>query len=150
MKICTILCGLPGSGKTTWAKRNASFGCVIINRDAIRSMIYGEYRYVVDDESMILDMAFSAATCAINCDRDIIIDETGANPTTRKSWIEHFKKFRYEVRCVYFTTPAEECIRRRKIEDKGYSQDWAKVILGMKDRWVAPKIEEGYDRLTTI
>jgi predicted kinase len=136
-----LLVGLPGSGKSTWAAKQ---GKLIINRDAIRNMVYGKYDFRKDDEPVILDMAQACVLAAANARRDIIIDETGVNIGTRAKYIEMLKRAGYNVHCRWFSASVETCIARRKKDTKGYDQDWEEVIRSMAKVIKPPSLSEGY------
>jgi 5-methylcytosine-specific restriction protein A len=46
----TIVCGPPGSGKTTWARRRALAGALILDLDEIKSEIFNAPPHVFDPE----------------------------------------------------------------------------------------------------
>jgi predicted kinase len=145
--IATMILGLPGSGKSTLAK---TIGGVIINRDAMRTMIYGQYDFRREDERMLIEMAHACVKCVADHKQDVIIDETGANVGTRIGWVEHLKGLGYKVNAIYLDTPVEICMSRRHDDNKGLNQDWDKIILAMKDGWKHPQLNEGYDNLRVI
>lgn len=140
--------GLPGSGKTTLAKTLSS---IIINRDALRTMIYGgKYNFIKEHEPTIKEMAMACATCAASEGFDICIDETFANTAHRLFWIEHLKKLGYRVEAIYLKTDVNTCIARRFVDTKGVSTNWSGVITNMASTYLVPTIEEGYDDLKIV
>jgi len=143
-----ILVGYPGSGKSTWAKERSA---VIINRDSLRTMIYGKYSFKTEDELLIREMSESCAWAAMNHSRDIIIDDTNLTIGTRAKWIESFKRMDYRVTFVYFQTDMETCISRRGVEGKGFSEEyWRKIINGMSTIFTSPSVKEGADELIVV
>ena len=105
--ICYILVGLPGSGKSTWAKNyNSSNGlsAVIISSDSIIDYICDEFGISYDmGWSKLIDFANMIFNKQLddwlksNCDPDydpldIIIDRTNLTKKSRKNIIDRFKK----------------------------------------------------------
>lgn len=109
-----ILRGLPGSGKTTWARTYLMehIGSVCVNRDSLRPMLHGKRAWSLEDEH-ITALA-----------RDVIIRRLLAEGLTVISddtnllqrHVDHLKGLAEnefaEVSLTTFTTPLEECIRR--------------------------------------
>lgn len=143
--IAYILIGYPGSGKSTWAKKQKA---AIINRDSIRTMIYGKYDYRHEDEILVYEMAEACAWAAMNHERDVVIDDTNLPLKTRAKWIETFKRMKYRVVFVVFNTDLRTCIARRSIESKGFNPSyWEKVITNMQNIYCEPKLGEGADEI---
>ena len=135
----SLMCGLPGSGKSTVAEQLAkTTRAVIISRDSIRKMIAGSYdqyqkmvfaaadrKYAKKTEQLVMSMALSCAKEAIEDQRDIIIDETNITFKVRARWINSIKTYidtsdnkkvlNNEVlfNCLWVKTPIETCIERR-------------------------------------
>jgi len=80
--------GIPGSGKSTWArsylKEHGSDTTVIVNRDSIRSML-GDY-WVKEREELVSKIEDCMIRTAINEGYDVIIDATNLNPRTINKW----------------------------------------------------------------
>jgi len=147
-----ILCGLIGSGKSTWAKEKAKDeNTIIINRDALRFMIKGgKYTYHKNYESMIKDMASQCLNAAIYHGFDIIIDETNLTKDKRKYWVNLIDKLiaetlgtkKYTKIVVHFTE-SEYNLKYRMQDPKGlFEQEWALVLNGMKETYETPSADE--------
>jgi predicted kinase len=143
----TFVMGLPGSGKSTYCK---TLDGIIINRDAIRMMIYGKYDFRKEDEPMVFEMALSCAKHAlIGYDKDIIIDETGANVMHRIRWCEELKGL-CKINAVLINTPVHICVERRLADNKGSNADWATIIQNMYLGYKRPTTEEGFNNIKIV
>ena len=118
--------GIPGSGKSTWAKAwvaESPETRIRLNWDDMRNMM-GPY-WVPSREPINKAMLWCAVNTAAYCDKpyDIVIDNMNLNPKGWKEveeWIEtynashHAKSLDlcYELHFKDFFTPVAECIRR--------------------------------------
>ena len=93
-KTVVMTVGAPGSGKSTWAKREVSNNIqkcktIVLCRDDLRSMLFGEkYKYSRSNESLVLktmNHMLSGALCDDTTQR-IIIADTNLNESTRKGF----------------------------------------------------------------
>lgn len=69
--------GLPGSGKTTWAKKQKY--CVRINRDDIREMLFEEVLYTKDQEEQVTIIQHGSIRAALKEGHNVVIDDTNLN-----------------------------------------------------------------------
>jgi len=86
--------GLPGCGKTTWAKqfikKNPRF--IRLNRDDLRRSIFPDddepngYKFSKEKEDIVSFVQFSTAKEAINRGFSVIVDDTNLNPKTFNKW----------------------------------------------------------------
>lgn len=111
----TITRGLPGSGKTTWAKAQPDVWRV--NRDLIRAMFTGVWDYSNQvDESMVTLLQRQMIKELLHKDRDVIVDDTNLNWRDLQSLIKFLKDMRginIEVHVKEFLhVPVEVCIER--------------------------------------
>ena len=138
-----IMCGLPGSFKTTWAieyvknNRNA----VIISKDSIRQMISGVYEFENDREPLVKRIVNSTIAELIGAGVDIIIDETNITKAGRVSLVMKL--------CCFWTPVIVWCkgngnnIENRMKESRGYTKEkWKEVIEGMAASFEAPTSDE--------
>ncbi len=141
MYICK---GLPGSGKSTWAKKlvaesRKDYTIRRVNRDDIRRMM-GRY----DDFSPSREEIVTAATEAIvvtafERGESVVIDDCNLNPAYQKRWFEIAKAFEATVNVQDFTDVSlRECLKRNQ-QRTGEERVANKVIHDMYNKWLAPK-----------
>lgn len=150
MPTLTILCGLPGSGKSTWAKNNRKENEFIVNYDSLRSMLHGG-EYVVGSkvEKLIKNMTRDMIVAMLMNGFDVIVDNTNLSKHTRQFFINIKLNFPTTLKLVgrfWFGTP-EQCLANRMNDDKGQDKDiWRKVIFDMYKRYDGPK-GEAFDEI---
>lgn len=91
MTTLTITRGLPGSGKTTWAKYWAET-CrapkpVRVNRDDTRFLLFGKYSGLTwEGEEKVTRIQQGQANLLLAGGFDVIIDDTNLNAKTVRGW----------------------------------------------------------------
>jgi predicted kinase len=91
MTTLTITRGLPGSGKTYWAKRHIGEACspkpVRVNRDDTRYSLFGVYSGLTfEGEQQVTKIQQGQASLLLAGGFDVIIDDTNLNAKTVKGW----------------------------------------------------------------
>ena len=115
MKKVIVVRGIPGSGKTFWAKQwvsEDSESRVRINCDDIRNML-GKY-WVLPREPFVKTIKENVIYHALDYGYDLVIDNMNLNPKEIDSIKKILKKFpEYELEFKdFFDTPLEVCIER--------------------------------------
>jgi len=145
--------GLPGSGKSTWAKdfvAKSNGKAKRVNKDDLRAMIDNSV-YSKTNEKMILDVRDTLVDLFLTKGIEtIIIDDTNFEPKHFERMIEIKEQQRYKYSGEkYLTTditleykdflgvPLEECIQR---DAKRANPVGEKVIRDMYNRYIAPTI----------
>lgn len=138
-----ILIGLPGAGKSTWAKKKAleDPGVMIVNKDAIRKMLFGRYDYKNNVEPLIHSIALRAIGSCIERGYDVIVDETNLSKKNRlnickdiHTMAEELKQ-RANIHYIEYK-PSVEHLKRRLLDKRGYSEGrWIKVYNEMMEAY---------------
>ena len=147
MPKCTILIGVPASGKTTWrAQQPAPF--VLSSDDIIESMAAARgqtYNEVFTSVIGQADKAFwIACRQAANKGLNVIIDRTNMSRKARARYFEIFKGYDFEA--LVFPTPDKDEWKRRLSHRPGKTIP-QHVLDNMNNSYEAPTREEGF---TTI
>lgn len=139
-KLYTMV-GLPGSGKSTFAKNHPE--CIVVSSDAVRAELFGD-EAVQSDPKRVFAIVDSRVCDALNDGHDVIYDATSLTKKIRHDIIHTFKA---EHIAVFVNTPVDECIRRDALRTRTVG---AEVIHNMAARLVVPTLEEGFDSIIII
>jgi len=148
-----ICVGLIGSGKSTWARENAKKGqnTVIVNRDHLRTMLLGKYRYDKRFEPIIKNMALDIASRALTYGLSVVIDETCLTRSSREGWVSTIAAPYDRCVAVHFTNTEGNVDRRMADDPRGYSREkWQEVYDGMLARFEPITEDEGFDEVIEV
>ena len=116
-----LLCGLPGSGKSTWCKNNYP-DLPIVSRDIIRFKLgytsKPDEKAVLDNkkENRVTEEEYKLMKKYLISGTDFIIDDTNLKIEYRKPLIDFLHKNGAYIIGVNFYTPLKVCIERRKYQ----------------------------------
>jgi len=93
-----ILCGLPGSGKSTISNELEQFGWIRVNQDDLGT---------VDECKKIMEKALKHG-------KSVIVDRCNVHMKERKMWVTEGKKWTEKIEVFFLNTPVEVCKQRAK------------------------------------
>jgi predicted kinase len=128
--------GLPGSGKTTYA-RTLQPRVVRVNRDDLRRMLHGG-RFLTQWAEWQVTIAQRAQVEALlRAGTDVCVDDTNLRSRTVREWARMAASLGADFQVYDFThVPLDECLRRnamRPLEER-VDED---VIRSMHERFIA-------------
>jgi predicted kinase len=139
-----ILCGFPGSGKSTWASSVFHVEkALCVSRDAVRTMIGGgTYLFHENTEDAVRFIAHVGINKLLQLG-PVIVDETHLTKKKRAEMIDLARSAGALPVIVHFTTDPETCLDRRCPAPRGYSyEEWKSVIEGMVKTFEPPTEDE--------
>ena len=140
-----LLVGVPGSGKTTYAKDYIERNTIHLSSDTIRAELYGD-ESIQGDPTEVFSLMQKRAVEALNEGYDVIYDATNITRKDRASIISVCPKFaKIEAHIIW--APIETCIERDAARDRTVGKE---VIDRMLKRFQAPYYDEGIDEIKTV
>ncbi|WP_152393215.1 AAA family ATPase [Paenibacillus guangzhouensis] len=121
MSVIHMLAGIPGSGKSHYAKELCKRErAVLVSTDAIREKLFGS-ESKQKNTYLVFDRAFAEMEQALGSGRNVVFDATNVSRDRRLKLLKRFQDV--PVECHVFDTPyelARERIlaRKRRIDDK--------------------------------
>ena len=135
MPTLTITRGLPGSGKTTWAKQQA--GHVRVNRDELRRMLHGGPLHTGWAEVHVTVAQRAQVEALLRAGVNVICDDTNLRARVVRDLAELGRAAGAEVVVHDFThVPVDECVARDALRPEG-ERVGEEVIRGMWQRYLA-------------
>lgn len=140
----TILVGVPGCGKSTFAQRalQAFQDAVLISSDSIRERLYGDAS-CQDNPSRVFELMQDETLAALNSGFDVIYDATSITRKSRLSILDKVPKY-VRKDCIIVWAPIDVCIKRDADRKRTVG---AEVIYKMLRRYEAPFYDEGFDNI---
>ena len=136
--------GLPGSGKSSWFKRN---NITPLSSDMLRMLLFDDAQ-----EQRFQDLVFSNLRSMLKA-RLIArrplnyVDATNLTPHERHSWIKLAKDYGYEVQAVFFEVPVEVCLERNRRRERMVDEE---IMRRMAAKLKPPTFEEGFSKVTVV
>jgi predicted kinase len=150
LPILIIMCGLPGSGKSTVATLIAKEvpKCVmIVSDDILRSMLLsGDYRFSQSINNIVDTVVLKTVlTCLRSKVNVVIVDQPNTTINDRRTWIELAKQFEYTPLIAFCDSPLSRCITNRTSKDNNRGLDkkhWIEYIQKVNDDFEKPSENE--------
>jgi predicted kinase len=136
--------GLPGSGKSSWFKRNK---ITPLSSDLLRALLFDD-----PTEQRFQDLIFSNLRSMLKA-RLIArrpmnyVDATNLTPQERQGWIKLAKDYGYEVQAVLFDVPLEVCLARNQRRERVVPEE---AMRRMAAKLKPPAFEEGFSKITVV
>ncbi|MHC4464546.1 MAG: AAA family ATPase [Planctomycetota bacterium] len=126
--------GFLGSGKSTWAKKFAAEhpDTKIVSGDGFRTMLNGEYKYLVELDDIITESMRATALMLLQGGYNVIIDVGNLTEERRSSWMS------LPYRKVAIVLPKKDKtwhINNRLRKEHRDDADWDKIAQGERDAY---------------
>jgi predicted kinase len=137
----TITVGLPGSGKSTWARQQQALDPNLwrVNRDDLRAMTKAVWPYgkpeAADHEDLLTAVQLTTVRVLLDSGVDVVVDDTHLVAETVQVWSRLAARAGAHFAIQAFThVGLEECIARDAARDKPVG---AEVIRRMHSQYLA-------------
>lgn len=141
----TMLIGLPGSGKSTYAEQlSHDTNATILSSDKIRKELYGDESVQADNEKVFQLMQKRSKECLMRGE-DVIYDATNLSSKYRAGLLREFSNIPCHKQCIVVATPYRDCLSRNHQRGRIVPDD---VIERMYKQWKTPHINEGWDEIS--
>lgn len=153
-KICVVLIGNIGSGKSTFTSALVAMDYIAIARDRVR--------YSIGGGSYLFNPAYEPAVHKINMytfrqfltlEKNLVIDETNVNVSMRADYILDAKNRGYKVVAIEFPRYSKEVSVTRRMSHNHGTGDaamWGMVWDRFNNRYKSPTKQEGFDHIITL
>jgi len=142
-----LLCGIPGSGKSTWAKQKLDEGLFseIYSSDEYRERYLNDINDQEHNE-LIFKLLQADIINALAKDKDVCYDATNLSRRNRIRFLSKLSSTVEKI-VVVFNTSLEDAINNNNNRDRNVPTS---VIRRFAFQAEYPKIEEGYDKIITV
>ena len=141
-----IMCGCPGSGKTTWLKNHVKPGSAIISRDTIRFSLLKEGEDYFSHEEEVTAILWDQINGVLSDGRDVFVDQTSLNKRSRKWLLDHITGYD-KVNVIWIDTPLEIALERNEKRKGTKAYVPRRQVQRMFFSIEPPSFEEGFFRI---
>lgn len=109
-----LMCGLPGGGKTTWARTLESCcdRMVVVCPDDVRSVLLpGGYTFFKPVEEFVWATSKTMARYLLRRGFHVIVDATNTRVSSRASWLQLGDECRTLVHCFWVDLSVDQCVK---------------------------------------
>lgn len=148
-----VMCGIPASGKSTWAKAQATDKGKYVSRDVERFKLLGDSDAYFSKEKQVFSNFVKEIEDGIENYEEVYVDATHINKPSRAKLLNAMNKYtemyNVEIIAVYMDTPFELCLERNELREgrAKVPYDQMKSINQFKSK---PRELEGFDKIMII
>lgn len=140
----TMMVGLVGSGKSTYAKQLAEeINAIICSSDAIREELCGDENSQ-DNNDEVFKILHSRIKENLKNGNNVIYDATNINSKRRRAFLYELRNIPCVKKCVIMATPFEMCCNQNESRNRVVPY---KVIERMYKNWNTPYWFDGWDKI---
>lgn len=142
--VFTMLVGLPGSGKSTYAaEQHEKYGVHVCSSDAIRKELTGDENSQENNED-VFKLLHKRVKEYLKNGESVIYDDTNVKSKRRRAFLKELKHIPCEKVCVIFKMPYDVCVANQEKRDRKVPEE---IIRGMYMKWDTPYWFEGWDSI---
>lgn len=147
-----VLCGISGSGKSTFAKHlleiseERETAIAIACPDLVREKLYGDAS-IQGNGKKVFQMAFDIVKLSGMVKADCVFDATNTTKKARKKVIEQGRKYFDFIICYYFYPSLVKSINNMAKRERQVPRE---VLARQINQWETPTIDEGFDYVCEI
>lgn len=141
------LCGLSGSGKTTYAyyMKNTFLEPVeVVSSDSIREELYGD-ESIQGDANKVFRIMLTRTKQYLGEGKSVIYDATNLSDRRRINLLKELKKYDCAKLCHVLIVDPCECSKNQKLRSRVVSDE---VIYRQVQQFRPPHLSEGWDGIT--
>lgn len=139
-----MMVGLPGSGKSTYAKELADkISAVVCSSDAIRQELCGD-KNLQDKNEDVFRVLHRRIKEYLRKGTNVIYDATNINSKRRRAFLSELRNISCIKECVIMAVPFNECCEQNNSRDRVVPYE---VISRMYKNWNTPYWFEGWDKI---
>lgn len=139
-----VLCGLPGSGKSEFAKKlSEESGAIIHSSDSIRAEVYGDENDQAHNNE-VFNILHKRIKENLLAGRSVIYDATNINKKRRICYLNTLKNIPCIKTCVVIATSYEKCLSNVQARKRKLPRE---VLFKKYVSWQPPHISEGWDSI---
>lgn len=146
-----MMCGIPGSGKSTFVeKRLSDYKVCRISRDEIRFSLLKDGEDYFLKEKQVFNKFIKAINSALaRGEKNIVVDATHLTNTSRKAVLRQFKYVPKEIHAIYLDCPLDVAIERNSYR-VGRAFVPVAAIKNMYSIFKKPTLKEGFSSILTV
>lgn len=133
-----ILCGFPGSGKSTVTVHLSGF---VVSTDSIRKFLWQD-ESVVRHDTLVFQLADKIIDYLLGRGEDVIFDATNLTVKRRRKYIDLAKLHHARVTLHWINCPLQTAIERNSKRDRKVPLP---IIKSLYRSFQKPQREEGFD-----
>ena len=116
-----ISCGVPGSGKSTFLKKNKKEDEIIVSRDEIRFNLLKKGDAYFKNEKQVYNLFIQKIGKELSIGKNVYADATHLNENSREKLLNNLKKFfpnlNFNIEIIFFKVPLHICLERNNKRD---------------------------------
>lgn len=150
-----MMIGIPGSGKTTYAKNlinhtDKKCNIIHISRDEIRFSLLEEKDSYFSREKQVYKIFINKIRENLKAGNDVIIDATHITWGSRHKIFRNLTNIKnLEIIGIWMRTPFLECCERNN-KRKGLSKVPEHTLKDMIEHFEEPELKEGFTRIQEV
>lgn len=145
-----LICGIPASGKSTFAKKIAAAeDAVILSSGAIRQELFQGEAYNKKQNKAIFTTLKIRLKEAFIARRNIVIDSINKSPDEREKYAVRAKKNGYRTVCFFCQKHYSQAIKVNQTRDE--SERFSEIVIkSIYHNFVIPEESEGWDEFYVV